>query len=74
MRRITIPPSLSINEARRLNICRICRGNAIPREMADGTVDPFELRRGSEFAHALCLERELEARALKKGETNDEVE
>jgi len=39
----------SLKEAKRLNVCRICRGNP------GGPRNPFILNYGYEFAHKKCL-------------------
>lgn len=63
---------LTLIEAKRLELCRICRcpagpiikgeladlsPNNLTRATEDGTIDPFVLSYGKEYAHASCLKK-----------------
>lgn len=49
------PPPLSLDEAHRLRVCRICRGKDEPRSDPSGYRDVFVMNYGKEYAHASCL-------------------
>jgi len=48
-------PPLTVEEARELRVCRICRGKDSPRQVTPVMIDSFVLRYGEEYAHASCI-------------------
>lgn len=46
---------LTVGEAREKGVCRICGEKAGAKMNPDGTVDPFVLNFGKEYAHESCL-------------------
>ena len=49
---------LTIGEAQRKGVCRVCGEPGNPRKRADGTLEPFVLGFGYEYAHEDCLDEE----------------
>lgn len=63
-------PPLTVEEARRRGVCRICQVNNLP-----GPDNPFVLDLGKEYAHQQCLDNaqriaELAAESLCDGKDN----
>jgi len=57
---------LTIKEAQRLRLCRICREAAAPKERDDGSMNSFWLGHGHEHAHEDCLTPAAKKKMLKK--------
>ena len=60
------PHWLTIKEAQRLRICRVCREPAGARERADRTMNSFWLGHGHEHAHEDCMTPAAKKRMLRR--------
>lgn len=57
---------LSIEAAKKIHICRVCREKADPKQRPDGTMNSFWLGHGYEHAHEDCLTTEALERMRQK--------
>lgn len=60
------PHWLTIKEAARLRVCRICREEAAPKQRPDGTMNSFWFGHGHEYSHEDCLTPAAKKRMLRR--------
>ena len=47
--------TLTLEQAKLMHVCRICKQPDNPRKMANGLIDAFVYNYGEEYAHQECL-------------------
>lgn len=46
---------MTVEEARKRRVCRVCGGPGGPRQVTPALIDSFVLNYGKEYAHASCI-------------------
>ena len=50
---------LTVTEARRKGVCRVCGKPDVPRQITPTLIDSFVYDYGKEYAHASCIARPM---------------